>query len=246
MDLNANERIEDLQLKGLKIIQNTEWFCFGIDAVLLSDFAEIKKNSTVVDLGTGTGIIPLLLWGKKEPKKIIGVEIQKEVAEMAKRSVLLNNLENSIDIINIDMNHLKQVILSHSIDVVVVNPPYVEFNGGIINPESNKAISRHEISCSLEDVIRAASRLLRHKGSFFMIHRPHRLVDIFCLMREYKIEPKKIRFVHPKSGQQPSMVLIKGVKSGNSELKIKNPLFVYGEDGQYTDEIFEIYGMERK
>ncbi len=246
MDLNANERIEDLQLKGLKIIQNTEWFCFGIDAVLLSDFAEIKKNSTVVDLGTGTGIIPLLLWGKKEPKKIIGVEIQKEVAEMANRSVLLNNLENSIDILNIDMNHLEQIMLPHSIDVVVVNPPYVEFNGGIINPESNKAISRHEISCSLEDVIRVASRLLRHKGSFFMIHRPHRLVDIFCLMREYKIEPKKIRFVHPKSGQQPSMVLIKGVKSGNSELKIKNPLFVYGEDGQYTDEIFEIYGMERK
>ncbi|MBV1756661.1 MAG: tRNA1(Val) (adenine(37)-N6)-methyltransferase [Dethiosulfatibacter sp.] len=246
MDLNANERIEDLQLKGLKIIQNTEWFCFGIDAVLLSDFAEIKKNNTVVDLGTGTGIIPLLLWGKKEPKKIIGVEIQKEVAEMANRSVLLNNLENSIDILNIDMNHLEQIMLPHSIDVVVVNPPYVEFNGGIINPESNKAISRHEISCSLEDVIRVASRLLRHKGSFFMIHRPHRLVDIFCLMREYKIEPKKIRFVHPKSGQQPSMVLIKGVKSGNSELKIKNPLFVYGEDGQYTDEIFEIYGMERK
>ncbi|MDP3387344.1 MAG: tRNA1(Val) (adenine(37)-N6)-methyltransferase [Eubacteriales bacterium] len=246
MDLNANERIEDLQLKGLKIIQNSEWFCFGIDAVLLSDFAEIKKSSTVVDLGTGTGIIPLLLWGKKEPKKIIGVEIQKEVAEMAKRSVLLNNLENNIEIIDIDMNHLNQVILSHSIDVVVVNPPYVEFNGGIINPDSNKAISRHEISCSLEDVIRVASRLLRHNGSFFMIHRPHRLVDIFCLMRKYRIEPKKIRFVHPKAGQQPNMVLVKGVKAGNSELKIMEPLFVHGENGQYTDEIFEIYGMEGK
>jgi tRNA1Val (adenine37-N6)-methyltransferase len=246
MDLNANERVEDLQLKGLRIIQNTEWFCFGIDAVLLSDFAEIKKNDTVVDLGTGTGIIPLLLWGKKEPKKIIGIEIQKEVAEMAKRSVRLNSLENNIEILNLDMNHINEVILTHSIDVVVVNPPYVEFNGGIINPESNKAISRHEISCSLEDVVRVTSRLLRHRGSFYMVHRPHRLVDIFYLMRKYKIEPKKIRFVHPKSGQQPNMVLIKGVKAGNSELRIMEPLFVYGEHGQYTDEIYEIYGMERK
>ncbi|HBH12292.1 MAG: Methyltransferase small [Clostridiales bacterium 38_11] len=246
MDLNANERIEDLQLKDLRIIQNTEWFCFGIDAVLLSDFAEIKKNSTVVDLGTGTGIIPLLLWGKKEPKKIIGVEIQKEVADMASRSICLNNLENSIEIINLDMNHLNQIIPLHSIDVVVVNPPYVEFNGGNVNPKSNKAISRHEISCSLEDVVRVASGLLRHSGSFFMVHRPHRLVDIFCLMRKYKVEPKTIRFVHPKAGQQPNMVLVKGVKAGNSELKIKKPLFVHGEDGQYTDEIFEIYGMERK
>lgn len=246
MDLNANERIEDLQLKNLRIIQNSEWFCFGIDAVLLSDFAEIKRNSTVVDLGTGTGIIPLLLWGKKEPKKIIGIEIQKEVADMAERSVRLNNLENSIEILNIDMNNANQVILSNSIDVVVVNPPYVENNGGIINPESKKAISRHEISCSLEDVVRVSSKLLRHGGSFFMVHRPHRLVDIFYQMRKLKIEPKKIRLVHPRAGQQPNMVLIKGVKAGNSELKILEPLYVYGEEGQYTEEILKIYGMEKQ
>ncbi|HAE43191.1 MAG TPA: SAM-dependent methyltransferase [Clostridiales bacterium] len=246
MDLNANERIEDLQLKNLRIIQNSEWFCFGIDAVLLSDFAEMKRNSTVVDLGTGTGIIPLLLWGKKEPKKIIGIEIQKEVADMAERSVRLNNLENSIEILNIDMNNANQVILSNSIDVVVVNPPYVENNGGIINPESKKAISRHEISCSLEDVVRVASKLLRHGGSFFMVHRPHRLVDIFYQMRIFKVEPKKIRFIHPRAGQQPNMVLIKGVKAGNSELKILEPLYVYGEEGQYTEEILKIYGMGKQ
>jgi tRNA1Val (adenine37-N6)-methyltransferase len=206
----------------------------------------MKRNSTVVDLGTGTGIIPLLLWGKKEPKKIIGIEIQKEVADMAERSVRLNNLENSIEILNIDMNNANQVILSNSIDVVVVNPPYVENNGGIINPESKKAISRHEISCSLEDVVRVASKLLRHGGSFFMVHRPHRLVDIFYQMRIFKVEPKKIRFIHPRAGQQPNMVLIKGVKAGNSELKILEPLYVYGEEGQYTEEILKIYGMGKQ
>lgn len=245
MILNENEKIEDLQLKGLKIIQNKKWFCFGTDAVLLADFADLKKNSTVVDLGTGTGIIPILLWGKKEPEKIYGIEIQDEVAGMAKRSVSMNGLDEKIEILNIDMKEVEDHIKNDSIDAVVTNPPYVESKGGLVNPDDKKALSRHEISCSLEDVIRTSARLLKQYGRFYMIHRPYRMADIIELMRKYKLEPKQMRLVYPRQGKNPNMVLIKGVKCGNPEMKIDPPLYVYKDKDNYTDEIHEIYGMER-
>ncbi|SHK17213.1 tRNA1(Val) (adenine(37)-N6)-methyltransferase [Paramaledivibacter caminithermalis] len=242
--LKENERIDDLQCKGLKIIQNSKGFCFGIDAVLLSNFCEIKKNAKIVDLGTGTGIVPILIAGKSTAEKIYGIEIQKEVADMARRSIKLNNLEERIEIINEDIKNIEGLIEVNSIDVVVSNPPYMEPHGGLKNPEDLKAISRHEIKCTLEDIIKITSRLLKHNGYFYLVHRPHRLVDIMFLCRKYKLEPKKLRFVHPNKNKKPNLILLKCIKAAKPELKFLNPLYVYGEDGSYTDEIYEIYGKE--
>jgi len=244
--LKEKERIDDLQCKGLKIIQDTEGFCFGMDAVLLSNYCDIKKGATVVDLGTGTGIIPLLLWAKNNIKKIHGIEIQEEVADMASRSVKMNELENSIEIHNIDLKDATEKLGVNIFDVVTSNPPYMNLGGGLINPDDKKAISRHEILTSLEDVIKTASKLLRHNGSFFMVHRPNRIVDILCFLRQYKLEPKRLRFVHPKIGHKPNLVLIKSVKASKPELKFENPLYIYNDDGTYTDEIYKIYGMNRE
>ncbi len=242
--LKDNERIDDLGCKRLKIIQNTEGFCFGMDAVLLSSFCDIRNGSEVVDLGTGTGIIPLLVWAKNNIKKIYGVEIQEEVAEMAARTMKMNGIEEHIQIINTNLIQAPEILGVNKFDSVTSNPPYMLQGGGLINPEDKKAISRHEITCTLEDVIRTASRLLKHNGSFFMVHRPHRIVDIFCLLRQYKLEPKKIRFVHPKIGDKPNLLLIKSVKASKPELKFEPPLYVYNEDLTYTEEIYKIYGME--
>lgn len=238
------ERVDDLQLKGYKIIQNPIWFCFGIDAVILSDFVEANKKSKVVEFGTGTGIIPLLIEGKKSPKSIMAFEIQEDVADMAKRTILLNELSDKIKIVNDDLNNVLEYVDKESVDVVVSNPPYMPAGVGIVNPHDNKAISRHEIKCTLEDIISNASKILRFKGSLFMVHRPGRLVDIIMLMKKYGIEPKMIRFVHPKSDKKPNIMLIKGTKKGGEELKILDPLVVYNEDGSYTDEIYRIYNSQ--
>lgn len=243
IQLKETERIDDLQLKGLKLIQDTTGFCFGIDAVLLANFAKVKRGANVVDLGTGTGIIPILIAGKSEAKKIIGVEIQEEVHEMATRSVQLNNLQNRVQIVNADIKNIDKELEVHGYHVVTSNPPYMH-EGGIKNPNDKKMISRHEVKCTLEDVIRAASRLTMPKGKFFMIHRPIRLVDISTLGRKYNLEPKKIQFVHPRAGKAPNLVLVEFVKDGRPELKIEDPLYVYGEDGSYTDEIRAIYANE--
>lgn len=242
--LNENEKIEDLQCKGLKIIQNKKWFCFGMDAVLLANFCDRKKDAKVADLGTGTGIIPLLLYAKKEVSKIYGVEIQSEVAEMATRSVILNGLEDNIEIMNVDLKEIANYIEPHSLDIVTSNPPYKLGNSGIINPTDQKAISRHEILCTLEDVIKNASKLLKQYGKFYMVHRPDRLVDIMCLLRQYKLEPKKIRFIHPHVGDKPNMVLIQASKHGNKELKFEAPLYVYDENGNFSEEVHTIYDSE--
>lgn len=242
--LNENEKIEDLQCNGLRIIQNKKWFCFGMDAVLLTNFCDVKNNSKVVDLGTGTGIIPILLSGKRNYSKAIGIEIQEEVAEMANRSVQLNNLQDKIEILNIDLKEAFNHLEANSFDAVISNPPYKLANSGIINPTDKKAISRHEIKCSLEDVIGTASKLLKQYGYFYMVHRPDRLVDIMCLLRKYRLEPKLIRFVHPKANAKPNMVLIRASKNGNPELKFEPPLYIYGEDGEYTDDVYKIYGMD--
>ena len=243
VQLKETERIDDLQMNGLKLIQDTTGFCFGIDAVLLANFAKVQKGANVCDLGTGTGIIPILIAGKSEAKNIVGVEIQEEVHEMATRSVKLNNLEDRVRIINADIKTIDKELEVHGYHVVTSNPPYMH-EGGIKNPNDKKMISRHEVKCTLEDVIRAASRLTMPKGKFFMIHRPIRLVDISTLGRKYNLEPKQIQFIHPRAGKAPNLVLVEFVKDGRPELKILDPLYVYGEDGNYTQEIRDIYANE--
>lgn len=240
--LKENERIDDLEFKNLKIIQNKDGFCFGIDSILLTDFAKnIKQNSKVIDLGTGTGIIPILLYGKTKNTKFVGVEIQPEVAEMANRSVKLNLLENNIEILNTNILELSKIYNRGSFDVVTTNPPYKKINTGVINENNKKLISRHEITASLEDFIRTASFLLKDLGEFYMVHRPDRLVDIFYEMRKNKIEPKKIKFIYPNKNKKTNLVLIKGIKNGKQFLEFENNLYVYNEDGNYTNEILKIY-----
>lgn len=243
--LKENERIDDLEYKGLKIIQNSKGFCFGIDSVLLSNFAKnIKNNSDVIDLGTGTAIIPILLSEKSRAKNIVGVEIQSEVAKMAQRSVKLNNLENKIKIINDNILNLKNIYQRNSFDVIVTNPPYKKINTGIINSEDKKIISRHEIMASLEDFIDISAYLLKDFGEFYMVHRPERLVDIFHNLRLKKLEPKNIRFVFSNEKSEPKLVLIKAVKNGKPFLKVEKNLYIYDINGNYTNEIMEIYEKE--
>lgn len=242
IELKENERIDDLEFKNLKIIQNKDGFCFGIDAVLLSDFAKnIKRNSNVMDLGTGTGIISILLCGKTELKKIIGVEVQEQVYDMACRSAKLNNLEDRFQVINENILNLTKNFENNSFDAIVTNPPYKKQNTGIINDEEKKLISRHEILANLEDFISVSNKLLKDKGEFYMIHRPERMVDIFALMRKYKIEPKEVRLVFSNEKSSPKMVLIKGVKNGGEYLKFRENLYIYNDDGTYTDEVLKIY-----
>lgn len=234
------ERIDDLQYKGLKIIQNTEGFCFGIDSVLLTEFAkDMKKNKAIVDLGTGTGIIGILLTKKVEASKVIGVELQKDVAQMAKRSVELNNLQNVMQIINEDVHSLS--LEKNSFDYIVTNPPYKKKGTGIINKEDKQLISRHETTVNLEEWIEVASNLLKDNGAIYMVHRPERLNEIIQDLRKYKLEPKRIRFVYPKKNKDANLVLIKAVKYANEFLKVEKPLIIYNEDGSYTDEILKIY-----
>ena len=242
VELKKNERIDDLEFKGLKIIQNEKGFCFGMDSVLLSDFAKnMKNNSTVLDLGTGTGIIPILLCGKTNLKKVVGIEIQQDVANMAKRSSQLNNLQDRFEVVNTNIINLKNIYEKQSFDVIVTNPPYKKENTGITNENEAKLISRHEITANLEDFISISKDLLKDKGEFYMVHRPERLVDILSLMRKYKIEPKILKFVSPNKNKEPNLILIKGIKNANSFLKIEKNLYVYNEDGKYTNEILKIY-----
>lgn len=242
IQINLQERLDDLGIKSLKIIQNKDWFCFGIDSVLLANFAKkIKKNSKVLDLGTGTGIIPTLLCGKTELKKVIGVEIQENVVEMANRSIQYNNLEDRFEIICDSILNLTNRYGKQTFDVVVTNPPYKKKGTGIINEHETKTISRHEITANLEDFIKVATDMLKDKGEFYMVHHPERLVDICCYMRNYHLEPKEIRFVHTKKGDMPKLVLIKGVKNAKPFLKIEKNLYIYNEDGSYTEEIKNMY-----
>ncbi|MEN6316967.1 MAG: tRNA1(Val) (adenine(37)-N6)-methyltransferase [Clostridiaceae bacterium] len=241
ISLLQNERIDDLQYKGLRLIQKKDGFCFGVDAVLLSHFAQVAKDSTVVDLGTGTGIIAVLLSAKKEPRKVTGLEIQPEMAEMADRSVKLNALEEKVEIVHGDIKEAVKLFGASSFDAVVSNPPYMEKGGGLLNPADAKAIARHEILCTLEDVVQAAAKLLRPGGKFSMVHRPQRLADIICLMRRYAIESKLLRLVYPSPGKKPNLILISGTRDGNPGLSIQEPLYIYDSEGNYTREINEIY-----
>ena len=245
MILKENERIDDLQINNLKIIQNKNGFCFGIDSVLLSDFAKtIKKNSEVLDLGTGTGIISILLSAKSMPKSIIGVEIQENVADMAERSIELNNLEDKIKIINDDIKRLIKILPNNSYDAIVTNPPYMKNNTGLQNENYEKLISRHEVECTIGDIAKVSSILLKDKGEIYMVHRPDRLVDIVEVFRKNKLEIKTIRLIHPKANEQANLILIKAVKNGKPFLKIEKPLYIYNADGTYTPEIREIYNKK--
>lgn len=247
ISLEENERIDDLEFKNLKIIQNKNGFCFGIDAVLLSDFAKkIKKKAVVLDIGSGTGIISILLCKKTELDKIYGIEIQEEVAKMSKKSAELNGLEDKFKVINIDINEIFTVFEKNKFDVIVTNPPYKQINTGAQNTEIKKLISRHEIKCTLEDVIEKSSKLLKSLGEFYMVHRVERLVDIMCLLRKYNLEPKQIRFVQSKINEKPKLILIKAIKNAKPFLKIDSPLIIYREDGEYTDEILKIYSKKRE
>lgn len=246
MEIKKDERIDDLGIKNLKIIQNKKWFCFGIDSVLLANFAKnIKKDSYVLDLGTGSGIMPTLLCGKAELKKVVGIEIQEDVCDMAKRSIELNKINEKFEIICDSILNLNKYFEKQTFDVVITNPPYKKKNTGIINPDEPKMIARHEITANLEDFIRVAKDMLKDKGEFYMVHRPERLVDIFELMRKYKIEPKEIRFIFSNKNEEPKMVMIKGVKNAKSFLKIYPNLYIYEEDGKYTEEIKNIYELEK-
>lgn len=242
INLLEGERIDDLERNGYKIIQNSEKFCFGMDAVLLSGFANVKKGERALDLGTGTGIIPILLEAKTEGSEFKALEIQLESADMARRSVALNGLENKIEIIDGDIKEASRIFGRASFDVVTSNPPYMNDSHGLKNPDMPKAIARHEVLCTLDDVVREASYVLKEKGRFYMVHRPHRLIEIINTLTKYRLEPKRIKMVHPFVDKDANMVLIEAVKGGNSFLKMEKPLIVYKEPNKYTDEIYDIYG----
>lgn len=239
--VNIDETLDDLQLNGIHIIQKKEGFRFGVDAVLLANFAKVKKGGTVVDLCTGTGIIPFIIKGKSQCGLIRGLEIQGEFVEMAKRSVVYNKFENQIEFIEADLKNHEILRGIGRVDVVTVNPPYKLYNSGILNDKDKNAIARHEICCTLEDVVAAARILLKDNGKLYMVHRPERLVDIFNLMRQYRIEPKRIKFIHPKPDKAPNIVLIEGQRDGGQFLKVEDPIYIHNEDNSYSKKIEEIY-----
>ena len=241
-NLHQGERIDDLQRNGYVIIQNPKRFCFGMDAVLLSGFAQVKANECALDLGTGTGIIPLLLEAKTDGNHFTGLEIQPESADMARRSVMLNHLENKIDIVTGDIKDASRLFGASSFAVITVNPPYMIGEHGLSSSNEAKAIARHEILCTLDDVLRESSRLLRPKGRFYMVHRPFRLAEIMNKMIRYGLEPKRMQLVYPFVDKEPNMALLEGLRGGNSRLQVEKPLIVYQKQGVYTDEIYDIYG----
>lgn len=238
----CGERLDDLQCNGLYLIQDPDKFCFGIDAVLLSNFVKVKKNGHVVDLCTGSGIVPILLSAKTGAKKITGIEIQSDIADMARRSVSYNKLDEKIDIVNDDISNALKYINNCSVDSVCVNPPYMKDTTAIKNPDLPMAIARHELLTDLETVINIASRLLKESGKFFMVHRPSRLSEIFASMRQNRIEPKRLRFIHPYIESKANLVLIEGAKGSGVWLDVEPPLVVYKDKNVYTDEVLKIYG----
>ena len=242
IELNDNERIDDLQRNGYQIIQNGNKFCFGMDAVLLSSFATARENEKVLDIGTGTGIIPILMEAKTDGAHFTGLEIQPESADMAKRSVELNNLGSRIDIVCGDVKEADALFGRDSYDVITTNPPYMIGNHGIACSNIEKAIARHEIYCTLEDIVSKSSVLLKEKGRFYMVHRPFRLAEIFSVLVKYHLEPKRMRLVHPYIDKEPNMVLIEALKGGKSRITVESPLIVYKEPGIYTEEVYSIYG----
>lgn len=242
INLKENERLDELQRNGYRIIQNPQKFCFGMDAVLLSGFAKAGRKNKVLDMGTGTGIIPILMEAKTEAAHLTGLEIQEESADMARRSVELNHLQDKIAIVQGDIREAGTLFGAASFDVVTCNPPYMIGQHGIKNLDAPKAIARHEILCTLEDVVSQAAKVLKPGGNFYMVHRPFRLVEIMVLLREYRLEPKRMQLVYPFVDKEPNMVLIEANRGGKSRMTVEKPLIVYKEPGVYMPEIYEIYG----
>ncbi len=243
IELKDGERLDDLQCNGLRIIQNEKLFCFGMDAVLLTGFTRVKEGERVLDLGTGTGIIPLLLSAKTKGEHFTGLEISNSSADMARRSVRLNGLEQRIEIIQGDIKEAGELFAPASFDVVTSNPPYMIGQHGLINSDLEKAAARHEILCTLEDVVRAAARLVRSGGRFCLVHRPFRLAEIIRVLSGYRLEPKRMRLVYPYADREPNMVLIESVRGGNPRMTVEKPLIVYEKAGVYTSEIKELYNF---
>ncbi len=240
--LKPGERVDDLHRNNYKIIQNTKKFCFGMDAVLLSGYVKVLPGERVLDLGTGTGIIPMLLEAKTPGQHFTGLEIQEESADMARRSVSMNKLEDKVAIVIGDIREASALFGPASFDVVTSNPPYMNHNHGIVNPGEAKAIARHEVLCTLEDVVREASRILKPGGRFYMVHRPFRLIEIISTLTAFKLEPKRMKLVYPYVHKEPNMVLLECIKGAKSMVKVEAPLIVYKEPDVYTDEIYDIYG----
>ena len=244
--LKSGERIDDLQRNGLKIIQDPGRFCFGMDAVLLSGFASagIRQGMRVLDLGTGTGIIPLLLSAKTQAESLCGLEIQADSADMARRSVAMNHLEDRISVIQGDIKEADKLFAAASFDVVTSNPPYMIGQHGLTNPEAPKAIARHEVLCTFEDIAAQTARLLAPGGSFYLVHRPFRLAELIVTLSKYKLEPKRMQLVYPYADREPNMVLLQAVRGGKPRMTVEKPLVIYKEPGVYTEEIYGIYGDE--
>ena len=238
-----NERLDELHRNGYFIIQNPARFCFGMDAVLLSGFARAKEKERVLDLGTGTGIIPILMEAKTKARHFTALEIQEESADMARRSVMLNHLEKKIDIVTGDLKEADRFFDAASFDVITCNPPYMIGQHGLTNPDAPKAIARHEILCTLEDVVRTAAKLLKTGGNFCMVHRPFRLPEIMTVMVKYRLEPKRMRLVYPYADQEPNMVLIEGCRGGRPRMTVEKPLIIFREPNVYTDEVRDTYGF---
>lgn len=230
--IRPGERLDDLQIGGLELIQNPAGFCFGVDAVFLSDFAKVKPGETVLDMGTGNGIIPILLSAKTKGRKFTGLEIQPETAEMARRSVKYNHLEDRIEIVTGDIREAADLFRPSFFDVITTNPPYMLAEHGLQNPDGAKAVARHEVLCSLDDILRESMRLLQDKGRFYMVHRPFRLTEIMMKMNHYKIEPKRVQFIHPYIDKEPVLVLIEGVRGAKPRVTVESPIIIYDSDGR--------------
>ncbi len=242
VELKEGERLDELQRNGYGIIQDPGRFCFGMDAVLLSGFVRIKPGERVMDLGTGTGILPLLLEAKSEAAHLTGLEIQPDSADMATRSVRLNGLEEKIRIVQGDIREAADLFPAASFDVVTCNPPYMIGGHGLKNPDAPKAVARHEVKCTFQDVVRAAAWLLRPGGGFFLVHRPFRLAEIMVTLCKAAMEPKRLKMVHAFADREPNMVLLEARKGGRSRLTVEKPLIIYREPSVYTEEICDIYG----
>ncbi len=241
IEIRPTERIDELGRNGYRIIQNPDRFCFGMDAVLLSDFAKVKEGDKVLDFCTGTGIVPILMEAKTEAASFTALEIQEESAEMARRSVALNHLEEKIEIITGDVKEADKLFAPASFQAVTCNPPYMIGQHGMVNPDSPKAVARHEILCTLEDVIMQSARVLAPGGSLYLVHRPFRLAEIMITLIKYKLEPKRMRLVYPFSHKEPNMVLIQATKGGKSRITVEKPLIVYEKPGIYTAEVKALY-----
>lgn len=243
--LKTGERLDDLQCRGYHIIQNKDIFCFGMDAVLLSDFTTSKPKGNVIDLGTGTGVIPILMKGRDKGAHFTGLEIQEYSADMARRSVLYNNLSEDIDIVCGDIKEVPCIFKAASFDVVTSNPPYISETHGLLNETEPKNIARHEILLNLEDVVKAAAYLLKEGGNFAMVHKPFRLAEIIRLLSKYRLEPKRICMVQPYLDKEPNMVLIEANKGGKPMVKVEPTLVVYNKDGSYTEDLLHRYESDK-